>query len=71
MMNCAFCKKKMLIKFIMTCFNITAADIARDLNVSASLVRKHIDGDRECKSVDLYIIHRCFDVPLEVENAAK
>jgi DNA-binding transcriptional regulator LsrR (DeoR family) len=53
----------------MTCFNITAADIARDLNVSASLVRKHIDGDRECKSVDIYIIHRCFDDSLEVENA--
>ena len=54
----------------MTYYNITAADIARELNVSASLVRKHIDGDRECKSVDLYIIHKCFGIPLEVENAA-
>ena len=70
MMNCAFCKKKLLIKFIMTYYNITAADIARELNVSASLVRKHIDQDRESKSVDLYIIHKCFGIPLEVENAA-
>lgn len=44
----------------MSFYNIKATDIAREINVSDSLVRKHIDGIRNCEQVDLYIIHACF-----------
>ena len=60
MNNCANCQKKILLKFIMSFYNIKATDIAREINVSDSLVRKHIDGIRNCEQVDLYIIHACF-----------
>lgn len=60
MNNCAHCQKKILLKFIMSFYNIKATDIAKEINVSDSLVRKHIDGIRNCEQVDLYIIHVCF-----------
>lgn len=44
----------------MSIYDIKATDIAKEINVSDSLVRKHIDGIRNCEQVDLYIIHACF-----------
>ena len=66
MTNCVFCQKKLLLKFIMSVYNIKATDIAREIHVSDSLVRKHIDGVRKCQLVDNYIIHTCFGVKIEV-----
>lgn len=60
MNNCVNCHKKILLKFIMSIYDIKATDIAKAINVSDSLVRKHIDGIRNCEQVDLYIIHACF-----------
>ncbi len=65
MNNCAFCQKKILLKFIMSVYNLRAIDIAREINISDSLVRKHISGDRECPSVDAYIIKKCFGINIE------
>lgn len=44
----------------MSFYNIKATDIAKEINVSDSLVRKHIDGVRNCELVDHYIIGICF-----------
>ncbi len=60
MKNCANCQKKILLKFIMSFYNIKATDIAKEIKVSDSLVRKHIDGVRNCELVDHYIIGICF-----------
>jgi len=51
----------MIIKFIMSVYNVNATDIAKAVNVSDSLVRKHIDGYRKCPVVDDFLIHLCFD----------
>ena len=64
MNNCAFCQKKVLLKFIMTIYNLRAADIAREINISDSLVRKHISGDRECPSVDVYIVEKVYSIKI-------
>ena len=57
-------KKKILLKFIMSVYNLRAIDIAREINISDSLVRKHISGDRECPPVDAYIVERVFGFKL-------
>lgn len=57
MTKCAFCQKRILLKFIMSVYNLKATDIAKEIKVSDSLVRKHIDGERHCHLVDLYLIH--------------
>ena len=44
--------------------NLRAIDIAREINISDSLVRKHISGDRECPPVDAYIVERVFGFKL-------
>ncbi len=64
MMNCATCQKKILLKFIMMIYNLTSIEIAKEIHVSDSLVRKHIDGVRQCKPVDAYIINKCFGISL-------
>lgn len=64
MTNCAFCQKRILLKFIMSVYNIKATDIAKKIHVSDSLVRKHIDGSRNCRLVDFYIIHTCFGIDI-------
>ena len=61
-MTCNMCQKKFLLKFILLEYNLTASDIAKEINVSASLVRKHIDGDRYCQMVDAYLINLCFGI---------
>lgn len=44
----------------MSVYNLKATDIAREIHVSDSLVRKHLEGTRNCKLVDIYLIRKCF-----------
>lgn len=67
MTNCTICQKKILLKFIMSVYNLRATDIAKEIHVSDSLVRKHISGDRECELVDIYIIRHCFGISIEAK----
>ncbi len=48
----------------MSVYNLKATDIAKELHISDSLVRKHIDGIRNCQLVDFYIIHVCFGIDI-------
>lgn len=65
MMTCAFCRKKVLIDFIMAIYKVKATDIAKEIHVSDSLVRKHIEGDRYCKDVDVFLIEKCFGIKVK------
>lgn len=60
--SCIMYQKKLLLKFIMDAYSLKATDIAKEINVSDSLVRKHIDGLRYCSLVDIYIIRYCFGI---------
>ena len=62
MTNCDYCQKKTILKFLMAVYNLKATDIAREIHVSDSLVRKHIEGIRNCPLVDEYLVQRCFGI---------
>lgn len=68
MTNCALCQKKMILKFLMSAYNLKATDIAKKINVSDSLVRKHLDGLRYCQMVDVYLIELVFDIDIKELN---
>lgn len=60
--SCIMYQKKLLLKFIMDAYSLKATDIAREIHVSDSLVRKHLEGIRNCPLVDIYIVRYCFGV---------
>lgn len=60
--SCIMYPKKLLLKLIMDAYSIKATDIAREIHVSDSLVRKHIDGLRYCHLVDVYVVRYCFGI---------
>ncbi len=68
MTNCALCQKKMILKFLMSAYNLKATDIAKKINVSDSLVRKHLEGLRYCQMVDVYLIELVFDIDIKELN---
>lgn len=69
MEKCKFCQKRFILKFIMSIYDLKATDIARELNVSDSLVRKHVDGVRYCPSVDKFLINKVgFDLGVSNES---
>ena len=68
MNDCAFCQKRFILKFIMSVYDLKATDIAREINVSDSLVRKHIDGVRYCPLVDEYLFRNFAGVKNDPTN---
>jgi len=62
MTDCEICQKRMMCRIAMLVFNLNAVDIAKEINVSDSLVRKHIDGIRSNSLVDKYFADKCFEV---------
>lgn len=65
MVVCAYCQKKIFLKFMMAMTNIRATDISKAINVSDSMVRKHLDGVRYCAPVDLYLIKLCTGINIK------
>ena len=68
MMICAFCQKKLILKYMMSIYDITAVEIAKAVHLSDTMVRKHIDGDKNLECVDIYIINRVFGLSVEGYN---
>ena len=68
MQDCVFCHKKMILKFIMSVYELRATDIAREIHVSDSLVRKHLDGVRKCPMVDDFLLQKFMGVSLGDQN---
>ena len=50
-----FNAKRIVRMFIMSVCNIKPSDIARELHLSDSFVRKHLEGVRYCILVDKYL----------------
>ena len=55
MNNSDFNSKRIVRMFIMSVCNIKPSDIARELHLSDSFVRKHLEGVRYCMLVDKYL----------------
>lgn len=52
--------RKKLIKIILVHLEITPTQIAEELNVSVSVISKHISGDKIYYRCDLYLIEQIF-----------
>ena len=68
MMNCAFCQKKLTIKFILSIYGISATEIANAVHLSKSMVWKHLNGDSYNENVDIYIFQKVFGLNFEGHN---
>lgn len=68
MMNCAFCQKKLTIKFILSIYGISATEIANAVHLSKSMVWKHLNGDSYNENVDIYIVQKVFGLNFEGHN---
>ena len=65
MMNCAFCQKKITVKFILSIYGISATEIANAVHLSKSMVWKHLNGDSYNENVDIYIVNKVFGLKIE------
>lgn len=68
MNNCAICSKKVILKIIISVLNITTTEIALALNVSRSVVSRHLNGKKDCPDVDRFIIERAFGIKIKDYN---
>mgnify|MGYP002623889114 FL=1 len=68
MMNCAFCQKKLTIKFILSIYGISATEIANAVHLSKSMVWKHLNGDSYNENIDIYIVQKVFGLNFEGHN---
>ena len=65
-----FNAKRIVRMFIMSACNVKTSDIARELHLSDSFVRKHLEGVRYCILVDKYLTALFFGFLDEGKNDA-
>lgn len=65
MENCAFCQKKVIVKVIASIINLRSRDIESVLNLSKSVVSRHMTGERNNTEIDIYIIERVFGIKVK------
>ena len=56
--------RKKLIKIILVHLEITPTQIAEELNVSVSVISKHISGDKRYYPCDLFLIEQIFKIKI-------
>ena len=65
MTTCANCQKRIIVRLVLTILDIKPSELAKQLNLSESLVSKYIAGDRKSKELDLFFIGQIFDVEIK------
>ena len=65
MQNCVYCKKQMILRIVLTVLNLKPAQIARELNVSKSLVSKYLAGEIASMEIDVYLIQKIFFISVK------
>lgn len=56
--------RKKLIKIIMVYLELTPSQMAEELNVSVSVISKHISGDKRYYPCDLFLIEQIFKIKI-------
>ena len=59
---CDCCKKRMIIRIVLTILNLKPAEIARKMNVSKSFISKYMMGERISDELDIYLIELIFKI---------
>lgn len=57
--------KKVVAGFIITLYGIKSKEIEKTLHVSQALVSKHLNGERNCPDIDIYIIEKVFGIKVK------
>jgi len=57
--------KKFLRKVIAALCSITAKEIQEAVHVSSGYVSRHLNGDRNCLEIDIYMIERAFNIKIK------
>lgn len=65
MINCDYCKRRVLKQFIISLFNLKSKDIQADLNISKSAVSRYMTGTRNSVIIDIYIIEKVFGIKIK------
>lgn len=65
MQNCDYCQKKFLVKFIVSMLDLKSKDIEANLNLSKSVVSRHMTGERNCPAIDIFIIEKVFKIKVK------
>ena len=62
---CAYCQKKIITRLVLTVLNIKPSELARELNLSESLVSKYLAGERKSNELDLFFIEQIFELKVK------
>ena len=65
MINCDYCKRRVLKQVIISLFNLKSKDIQADLNISKSAVSRYMTGTRNSVIIDIYIIEKVFGIKIK------
>lgn len=55
----------MILRIVLTVLNLKPAQIARELNVSKSLVSKYLAGEIASMEIDVYLIQKIFFISVK------
>lgn len=59
---CDSCKKRMIIKIVLTILNLKPIEIAKSQHVSKSFVSKYMTGEKISNELDIYLIGLIFKI---------
>ncbi len=62
---CACCQKKIITRLVLTILNVKPSELARELNLSESLVSKYLAGERKSNELDLFFIEQIFELKVK------
>ena len=65
MQNCAYCKKRIVTKVIVSIINLKSKEIEKVLNLSKSVVSRHMTGENIKPEIDIYIIEQVFGIKIK------
>ena len=61
-------QKHIIIKVMVASLDLKSSDIEEQLHISRSVVSRHLRGEREYPSIDIYIIEKFFGFKIKEFN---
>lgn len=65
MQNCIYCRKILLIRMMIYSLQLKSVDIQKHCHISKSVVSRYINGERECKEIEIFIIEQFFGIKIK------
>lgn len=68
---CAYCQKRIIVRLVLTVLNLKPSELARELDLSESLVSKYLAGERKSNELDLFFIEQIFNIKVNDYDRAE